>query len=124
MTMRDRQYEIAERFDDQAAATALALVDEGAIQEHALKPRGPHSTKLHLILRYLRRAALPNAYIITASRTPEDFRVALLVPLKADPSRLVPKVLEDLSFRTEEAAMHKVFTMRLADLQRKQLRDT
>jgi hypothetical protein len=114
--MRDRQIEIAQRFDAFGAAAALDVVNEELIAEHAARPRGPHGHNLQKLLRYMRRAPLPHTYVVVAVEPWRDYRIGTLKPLEKNPAKLAPRVGDVRSFGTEEEAMHAVFLQRLDDM--------
>lgn len=115
--MNDRQAEVAKRFDAGTRRRVLSLISDRLIAEHAEDPRGRHSAELQEVLNYLRRAALPKAYVVVAVEHWCDYRVGTLRPLESDRTRLTPRFEEAPSFRTEREAMHEVFVRRLRDLE-------
>jgi hypothetical protein len=115
--MKDRHTEIAERFDARRRQRVLSLLSDRLIAEHAEDPRGRHSVELQEVLRYLRGAVLPRAYVVVAVEHWRDYRVGTLRPLASDPTRLSPCFEGERPFCTEREAMHEVFMRRLSDIE-------
>jgi branched-chain amino acid transport system permease protein len=112
--MQDRQAEVWSRFEVEARARAVSLVDDDLIAEHGANPHGPHSARLESVMNYMRRAPTRDKYVIVASEPWNDYRIAELSEVRG--RRL--GALSEESFPTEEIAMHAVFLRRVDEMLR------
>jgi branched-chain amino acid transport system permease protein len=108
----DRQALVFADWDRKQRARIRELVTGELVSEHARKPLGQHSDALERVLAYFRRQPNAGKYIIVATEPWREYRIAVLTGERG----VIPAVLEDETFATEEAAMHGVFLRRLRDL--------
>jgi len=112
MELIDRDALVLEDWDRKQRERIRALVTDELVEEHARKPLGQHSDALERVLSYFRRQPNAGKYIIVATEPWREYRIAVLSGERG----VVPGVVEDETFATEEAAMHGVFLRRLRDL--------
>jgi branched-chain amino acid transport system permease protein len=108
----DRQALVYEDWDRKQRERIRALVTDELIEEHARKPLGQHSDALERVLAYFRRQPNAGKYIIVATEPWQEYRIAALSGERG----VLPTILDDETYGTEEAAMHGVFLRRLRDL--------
>ncbi len=111
-TLRDKQVIVMRRFDAALRMRLRALVSDELIEAYRVNPPGPHSDALERLLNYFRRAAVANKYAILAVRPFAEYRIVALSGRRSVP----PRVVDDRSYPTENAAQHAVFLRRVQDL--------
>jgi branched-chain amino acid transport system permease protein len=82
------------------------------IDEHAAKPLGQHSDHLERMLNYFRKAPIPDKYAVYCTKPFESYRVVALSGIPGVP----PRVVDDRTYPSLDAAYHAVFLRRVNDL--------
>jgi len=82
------------------------------IAEHEAKPLGQHSDHLERMLNYFRKAPIPDKYAVYCTKPFESYRVVALSGIPGVP----PRVVDDRTYPSLDAAYHAVFLRRVNDL--------
>ena len=82
------------------------------IAEHERKPLGQHTDHLERILNYFRQAPIPDKYAVYTEVPFQKYRVVALSGLPGVP----PRIVDDKTYPTLDAAYHAVFLRRINDL--------
>jgi hypothetical protein len=113
---RNREEVWRDRFESRRRVQIMDLLTDDVIEEHARNPLGYrdfHSPVLQMVLNYFRTQAILGKYAVYASRPWEEYKIAVITERGE-----VATVLDTPTYRSEEEAMHGVFTRRVADLRR------
>lgn len=89
-----------------------AWIDPQIIAEHERKPLGQHTDHLERILNYFRQAPLADKYAVYTEVPFEKYRVVALSGLPGVP----PRIVDDKTYPSLDAAYHAVFLRRINDL--------
>ena len=100
------------RYDKMQRDYLKKLVSPEIIAEHEYCPLGQHSEALERLLLYFRRAPLDDKYAIIAV---EPFKAYRIVALSGHRG-VAPRIVEEKTYPSQEAAYHGVFMRRLQDL--------
>jgi branched-chain amino acid transport system permease protein len=82
------------------------------VAEHERKPLGQHSDHLERMLNYFRKAPIPDKYAVYCEEPFTRYRVVALSGLPGVP----PRVVDDKTYDSLDAAYHAVFLRRVNDL--------
>jgi len=82
------------------------------IAEHQAKPLGQHSDHLERMLNYFRKAPIPDKYAVYCEEPFAKYRIVALSGLPGVP----PRVVDDKTYDSLDAAYHAVFLRRVNDL--------
>lgn len=82
------------------------------IAEHERKPLGQHTDHLERMLNYFRKAPIPDKYAVYCEEPFAKYRVVALSGLPGVP----PRVVDDKTYTSLDAAYHAVFLRRVNDL--------
>lgn len=110
--IRDKQAIYFRRFDKTVRDHLKPLVTDELIAEHRRNPAGPHGDALERLLNYFRRAAVSDKYAILTIRPFAEYRIVALSGRRGVP----PRVVDDQTHATPDAAQHAVFLKRVHDL--------
>jgi branched-chain amino acid transport system permease protein len=110
--IRDKQTIALRRFNRHVRETLKPLITEQLIAAHRERPNGPHDDALSRVLNYFRRASVIDKYAILAVRPFAEYRLIALSGQRGVP----PRLLDEQSYPSEDAAMHAVFLKRVQDL--------
>lgn len=100
------------RYDKRSRDHLKTLVTPAVIEEHRLMPRGQHGDALMRLLAYFRFTAIEDKY---ALRCDEPFRSYRLIALSGRRG-VPPRVVDDKTYPSLDAAYHAVFVKRCQDL--------
>ena len=104
---------IAEReFEKHLRSQLRNWVTPEILQEHALKPLGQHSDHLERILVYFRKQPLANKYVVYCEIPFAAYRIVALSGMPGVP----PRLIDDKTYPSLDAAYHAVFLRRISDL--------
>ena len=112
MESGDRQLLVYADWDRKQRERIRELVTDELVEEHARMPLGQHSDALERILAYFRRQPNAGKYVVVAAEPWQEYRIAVLSGRRGE----LPRLLDDETFTSEEAAMHGVFLRRIRDL--------
>mgnify|MGYP006268755635 CR=1 FL=1 len=82
------------------------------IAEHERKPLGQHTDHLERMLNYFRKAPIPDKYAVYCEEPFARYRVVALSGLPGVP----PRIVDDKTYESLDAAYHAVFLRRVNDL--------
>ena len=82
------------------------------VAEHERKPLGQHSDHLERMLNYFRKTPIPDKYAVYCEEPFAKYRVVALSGLPGVP----PRVVDDKTYDSLDAAYHAVFLRRVNDL--------
>ena len=108
----DRQLLVYADYDRKLRERIRELVTDELIEEHARNPLGPHSDALDRILAYFRRRPIAGKYVVIATDPWREYRIAVLSGRRGE----LPRILDDETYTTEDAAMHGAFLRRIREL--------
>ncbi len=100
------------RYDKMQRDYLKKLVSPEIIEEHRRGPLGQHSEALERLLLYFRRAPQSDKYAIIAV---EPFKAYRIVALSGHRG-VAPRLVEEKTYESQEAAYHGVFMRRVQDL--------
>ena len=109
---RDKDQIYWRRYDKMQRDHLKKLVSPEVIEEHARSPLGQHSEALERLLLYFRRAPMSDKYAII---TVEAFKAYRIVALSGQRG-VAPRLVEEKTYASPEAAYHGVFMRRVQDL--------
>lgn len=109
---RDKDQIYWRRYDKMQRDYLKKLVSPEVIEEHARSPLGQHSEALERLLLYFRRAPMSDKYAII---TVEAFKAYRIVALSGQRG-VAPRLVEEKTYASPEAAYHGVFMRRVQDL--------
>ena len=110
--IRDKNVIAYRRYDKRSRDHLKTLVSPEVLEEHRLKPHGQHSDPLMRLLAYFRFTAVEDKY---ALRCDEPFRSYRLIALSGRRG-VPPRVVDDKTYPSLDAAYHAVFVKRCQDL--------
>jgi len=110
----DKALQYYERFDGKLRAELRGLITDAVIEEHRANPfsERPQSDALRRLLNYFRRAPQAGKYVVVAVVPWREYRIGLLSGVRG----VLPKVLDEPVFASEQEALHGVFLARIRDL--------
>jgi branched-chain amino acid transport system permease protein len=110
----DKALHYYERFDRNLRGQLRELITDEVIAEHQANPLGerPQSEPLRRLLNYFRRAPQAGKYGVVAVEPWRDYRIGILSGARG----VLPKVLDEPVFASEQDALHGVFLARIRDL--------
>jgi branched-chain amino acid transport system permease protein len=110
----DKALHYYERFDRNLRAELRGFITDDVIAEHRANPFGerPQSEPLRRLLNYFRRAPQAGKYVVVAVEPWREYRIGLLSGVRG----VLPKVLDQPVFTSEQEALHGVFLARVRDL--------
>ncbi len=100
------------RFDKMQRDFLKQLVTPEVVEEHRTRPLGQHSEALERLLIYFRRQGQVDKYAIHAL---EPFKAYRLVAMSGHRGT-APRLVEERTYTTADAAYHALFLRRLQDL--------
>ncbi|MET0154342.1 MAG: inner-membrane translocator [Candidatus Binatia bacterium] len=110
----DKALHYYERFDRNLRGQLRELITDEVIAEYQANPLGerPQSEPLRRLLNYFRRAPQAGKYVVVAVEPWRDYRIGILSGARG----VLPKVLDEPVFASEQDALHGVFLARIRDL--------
>lgn len=111
-TIVDRQVLVYEDWSAKQRRAIAALITDGLIEEHRVRPLGQHSDDLERVLQYFRRQPQVGKYIGVMTKPWAEYKIGVLSGVRGQPA----EILQDETFRTEEDVLHGIFLRRVRDL--------
>lgn len=108
----DKDQIFARRFDKMQRDFLKRIVTPEVIEEHQRRPLGQHSEALERLLIYFRRQGQVDKYAIFAAKEFESYKIVGLSGHRGT----APRLVEDRSYGSIDAAYHALFLRRIQDL--------